>query len=154
MAQLAELTAWLDSVGAGEFASAFAQRGFNSPQALALSGLNEENLRGMGMSKMKTRKAVINALKGVSMMGMPEPGMQPMPETPPMMPELEPEMPVDAFFATPAGGGGMGLAASPWGPGWAPAQPSPQMGTGVAPDWNVSPPCRSATPSFCAAGNT
>jgi hypothetical protein len=141
---LAELTAWLDNIGAGEFASMFAQCGYTTPQAVARSGLTEDNLREMGMSKMKTRKAVMNALTGVqATMMMPESAMQPpMPEAPPMMPELEPEMPVDAFFAAPAGGAGLGSAASPWGPGWAPPQPSAQMAPGTSETWNVSLPPR------------
>ena len=137
--QLAELTAWLDMVAhAGEFAGTFAQRGYTTPQAVARSGLTEGNLRAMGMSKMKTRKAVLHALKGVAASP-----MMPLPEPPPMMPELEPEMPVDAFFAAPAAGGtdAMSLAGSPWDPGWAPAQPSAAAGSSES--WNVRqrPPC-------------
>ncbi len=141
--QLAELTAWLDMVArAGEFANTFAQRGYMTPQAVARSGLTEENLRAMGMSKMKTRKAVLHALKGVASSPMmpPQPAVQlPLPEPPPMMADLEPEMPVDAFFAAPAGGGAdaMGLAASPWGPGWAPTQPSVHAAAGSSESWNV-----------------
>lgn len=44
---MAELAAWLEAVGAGEFAGSFAQRGYTTPQAVARSGLTEENLRAM-----------------------------------------------------------------------------------------------------------
>ena len=49
MAQLGELTAWLERVGAGEFAPSFAQRGYTTPQAVARSGLTEDHLRAMGL---------------------------------------------------------------------------------------------------------
>lgn len=94
------------------------------------------------MSKMKTRKAVMNALKGVPAAMLPEPAVQP--HAVPLISELEPEMPVDAFFAAPANGGAdaMGLAGIPWGGGWAPsagtsnAFPAPGSSTE---SWNVRP---------------
>lgn len=51
--RMAELAAWLEAVGAGEFAGSFAQRGYTTPQAVARSGLTEENLRAMVSSRVQ-----------------------------------------------------------------------------------------------------
>jgi len=56
-----ELRQWLDSVGAGDHAAAFAEQGFDTVGSVLAAGLSESDLRELGIG-MKARKAIVNGL--------------------------------------------------------------------------------------------
>jgi hypothetical protein len=58
---MAEIEQWLLNLGAEEFTGIFLSNGYTTPQSAC--HLSQEDLRKMGMTKLRTRKNVYNALQ-------------------------------------------------------------------------------------------
>ena len=69
----AELGRWLADLGAAESATAFIRAGYTSCGMAVAAKLSQEDLRRMGLRKLKVRKAVYNALRDLGREPSPTP---------------------------------------------------------------------------------
>jgi hypothetical protein len=61
---MGDIEAWLLSLGAEEFTDVFLKNGYRTTQSV--SHLSQEDLRRMGLTKLRTRKNIYNALQLVA----------------------------------------------------------------------------------------
>ena len=138
MAQSQDIGIWLAGLGAAEFAQNFLACGYTTSGAAAAARLSQDDLREMGLAKLRSRKAVYNALleeangsraggdggggSGDGFTSAPG-GGQPQQQAGNFMDFAPEQPPMEEPQAFPFGGGGGDSLRAPWEGGWGGAAP-------------------------------
>ena len=60
---LPQILTWLDSIGAGEYARAFQDQGFETAEDLWSEDISDDDLAQIGVKKLRARKMIVRIIR-------------------------------------------------------------------------------------------